>query len=70
MCLAVPMKVLKVEGASAVAEFGGIRRDVNIEMVSGVKKGDYLIIHAGCAIEKLDKKYAEETLSFLGELKK
>jgi hydrogenase expression/formation protein HypC len=70
MCLAVPMKVLSVKGNTAVAEFGGLKRDVNIELVPGVKKGDYLIIHAGCAIEKLDREYAEETLSLLGGLKK
>jgi len=70
MCLAVPMKVVSVKGNTAVAEFGGLKKEVNVELVAGVKKGDYLIIHAGCAIEKLDRDYAEETLSLLGGLKK
>ena len=65
MCLAVPMKVLKIYENKAIAEFGGLRKEVNIELVSSLKKGDYIIVHAGCAIEKLDKKYAQETLILL-----
>ena len=70
MCLAVPMKVTDIKENTATAEFGGVKKEVNIELITGVKKGDYLIVHAGCAIEKLDKQYAEETLSLLKELKK
>ncbi|MCK9266281.1 HypC/HybG/HupF family hydrogenase formation chaperone [bacterium] len=68
MCLAVPMKVLKIYENKAIAEFGGLRKEVNIELVSSLKEGDYIIVHAGCAIEKLDKKYAQETLNLLAKL--
>ena len=70
MCLAVPMKVITIKNKTAVAEFGGLKKEVNTELLSGLKKGDYIIVHAGCAIEKLDKKYAYETVHLLGDLEK
>jgi len=68
MCLAVPMKVIKVEGEEASVECGGIKRKVNIQFLDNIKKGDYVIIHAGVAIEKIDKKEAEETLKIIREM--
>ena len=70
MCLAVPMKVVKIKNNTAIAEFGSLKKEVNIELLSDVIPGDYIIVHAGCAIEKLDKKYAYETLHLLGDLEK
>ena len=70
MCLAVPMKVIKIKNNTAIAEFGSLKKEVNIELLSDVTPGDYIIVHAGCAIEKLDKKYAYETLHLLGDLEK
>ena len=60
MCLAIPMKVVSIKEDTAVVEFGDISREVNIQFINNVKKGDYVIVHAGVAIEKLDKKEAEE----------
>ncbi len=71
MCLAVPMKVLKLEKEnSANVEFGGITKTVNIQLLGRVEKGDYVIVHAGVAIEKLDEKEAERMLELLGTLQK
>ncbi|MCX7917576.1 MAG: HypC/HybG/HupF family hydrogenase formation chaperone [bacterium] len=69
MCLAIPMKVEKVEKDFAYVSIGNVKRKVNISFVENVKKGDYLIVHAGFAIEKLDKKKAIETLKILKEIK-
>jgi hydrogenase expression/formation protein HypC len=65
MCLGIPMRVKKIEGDFAQAETGRLLRRVNIQMLCGVKTGDYLIVHAGFAIEKLDPQRAEETLRLL-----
>lgn len=70
MCLAIPMKVEKVEDEFAVVSVGSVKKEVNISLVDNVKKGDYLIVHAGFAIQKLDKKEAEETLKLFAEMEK
>ncbi|MFA6097036.1 MAG: HypC/HybG/HupF family hydrogenase formation chaperone [Candidatus Paceibacterota bacterium] len=63
MCLAIPGKIIKIDKKTNVAsvDFGGIKRDVNISLVE-IKKGDYVIVHAGYAIQKIDNKEAKETL--------
>ncbi|MBN1445451.1 MAG: HypC/HybG/HupF family hydrogenase formation chaperone [Candidatus Omnitrophica bacterium] len=70
MCLAVPMKVTAIKGNTATAEFGTVMREVNIELLEDVRKGDYIIVHAGVAIEKLDEDEAERMLELLGTLEK
>jgi len=67
MCLAIPGKVIKIEGEHAVIDYGGISRKANITLVD-VKVGDYVIVHAGFAIQKLDEKEAIETLNTWKEL--
>ncbi|MGC8977530.1 MAG: HypC/HybG/HupF family hydrogenase formation chaperone [Candidatus Ratteibacteria bacterium] len=69
MCLAIPMKVEKIIGKFAIVSIGNVKRKVNISFVENVKKGDYLIVHAGFAIEKLDKKEAKKTIEILETLK-
>ena len=61
MCLAVPARVLSVEGNQAIVDFGGASRSVNITLVD-VKPGEYVIVHAGFAISVMDEKEAQETL--------
>jgi hydrogenase expression/formation protein HypC len=68
MCLAIPGRILSINGSIARTSFGGVERDVSLEFVSA-KKGDYVLVHAGFAIEILDKTIAEEKLSAWGELK-
>ncbi|MEX2706254.1 MAG: HypC/HybG/HupF family hydrogenase formation chaperone [Candidatus Freyarchaeota archaeon] len=67
MCLAIPAKVLEIRGEKAVVDFGGVKREAWITLVDDVKVGDYLIIHTGYAIQRLDKKDAEETLKLFRE---
>ncbi len=56
MCIAVPGKVLKVEGDVATVSFGGSVRQANLDLVEGIQEGEYIIVHAGFAIRKLDEK--------------
>ena len=67
MCLAVPMRVSRIEGESALCEIDGVRKEASLLMIDGVSEGDYVLIHAGFAIEKLDPDDAEETLRLLRE---
>ena len=63
MCVAVPMQVISVDGDRAVALLGDVRREVGLAFVPGVKPGDYVIVHAGFALEVLDEAAARETLA-------
>ncbi|MFH1854614.1 MAG: HypC/HybG/HupF family hydrogenase formation chaperone [Candidatus Omnitrophota bacterium] len=65
MCLAIPMKILKIEGDRAIVSAGKVERKIGINFLSSPRIGDYVMVHAGFAIEKLDPKKAEETLRML-----
>ncbi|MBS7634598.1 HypC/HybG/HupF family hydrogenase formation chaperone [Candidatus Bathyarchaeota archaeon] len=68
MCLAVPAKILEINGDLAKVDFGGgITREVNIMLVDA-RVGDYVLVHAGYAIQVLDEKEAEETLMLWREI--
>ena len=69
MCLAIPMKIKKISGEFAEVESGKFTRKVNIQMLSGIKPGDYVLVHAGFAIEKVDAGKARETLRFIDEIR-
>lgn len=62
MCVAVPAEVLKIEGSMATLDYGGVTRKANIDFLEDVKVGDYVVVHVGFAIQKLDRKDAKETL--------
>lgn len=62
MCLAVPMQVKEIKDDCAICEIDGVKREVSLMMVEGTEVGDYVLIHAGFAIERLDKTDAEETI--------
>jgi len=63
MCLAVPMRIIEIDGSRAKAEVGGVLYQANLDFLSDVKVGDYIIVHAGFAIEKLDEIVALENLA-------
>lgn len=65
MCLAVPMRVVSIEGVEAEVEQGGTRLRARIDLVENVKVGDYVLVHAGFAIQTLDEDEALETLRLL-----
>lgn len=71
MCLAIPGKVVEIVDAEnnlAKVEIGGVRRAVNIGMLDDIVLGDYVLVHVGFAMSKIDEKEAEETLRMLREL--
>lgn len=67
MCLAIPGKIVKIEGDTGDIDFGGIIRKANITMVNA-NVGDWAIIHAGFAIEVMDEEDAKETLKLWNEV--
>ena len=68
MCVAVPMKVQSIAEDMCVAEMGGVSREVSLIMLPDVHIGDYIIVHAGFAIEKLNEDEARRTLELFREL--
>ncbi len=68
MCLAVPVRVLKIDGLKALVELGGLTRQASIMLVPDTQVGDYVILHAGFAIQKLDEREAEETIRLFAEI--
>ncbi len=68
MCLAIHMKILKIEADRAVVSSGGVQRTIGINFLKNPKIGDYVIVHAGFAIEKLDTVNVGETLKLLEEI--
>jgi hydrogenase expression/formation protein HypC len=69
MCLAVPMKVNKITGNSAVVEYEGTMREVRLDLVDPKPEvGDYVIIHAGFALHLIDEEEAQESLKTWKEL--
>ena len=67
MCIAVPMKVVEIKGDMGVVENRGIQREVGIMLLDDLKLNDWVLIHAGFAISKLNQEEAEETLRLLTE---
>lgn len=68
MCLAVPVRVLKIDGLEALVELGGLTRQVSIMLVPDTKVGNYILLHAGFAIQKLDEREAEATIRLFAEI--
>ena len=68
MCLAIPMKIKKITGAFAQVETGRLKRIVNIQMLPCIQVGDYVIVHAGFAIQRLDPEKAKQTLRLFDEI--
>lgn len=67
MCLAIPSKVIKITSATGVIDVDGVKRETSLTLLDDVKVGDYVIVHAGFAISKVDASAAEETLKLLRE---
>lgn len=66
MCLAVPAQVREKKGLNmATVDILGVSRTISLDLVGEVETGDWLLIHAGFAIEKVDEKYAHETIEFI-----
>lgn len=68
MCLAVPLKIVSINNKDAIAEIDGIKRKIRIDFIKDASVGDYVIVHAGFAIEKLTREMAEENLKAVREV--
>ena len=68
MCLATPMRVIAINGPVARVESAGVELDAGLDLVEEVAVGDYVIVHAGYAIQRLTADEAKETLSILERL--
>lgn len=68
MCLGTPGRVEEVNGEEVVVSFGGTRRSVRLDLIDKVSVGDYVIVHAGFAIEVLDQQEALKTLETLKQV--
>ena len=68
MCLGIPVRIMKISGSLAVVEIGGVQRQASLALVEGVCVGDFVILHAGFAIQKVDENDARESLRLLEEI--
>jgi len=68
MCLAVPVRVLSIIGNRGKGEVGGAQVEFNTGFIRGLKPGEYILLHAGFAIQKVDAAEAEKTLKLFEEL--
>jgi hydrogenase expression/formation protein HypC len=63
MCLAIPGKVVELlKDRQAIVDFMGVKKTVAVDLIDNLKKGDYVIVHAGFAINKLDRRQAREAI--------
>lgn len=70
MCVGVPMQLVEINYPSGVAEAKGVKRDIGLQLLpeDDVRIGDYVVVHVGFAIEKIDKKLADEIWSAFDEI--
>jgi len=68
MCLAVPVKVVSIDGKEAEVEIGGVKRRVSIVLTPEARVGDYVLLHTGYAINVINEAEAQETLKILEEM--
>ncbi len=67
MCLAIPSTIVKIEDEMATIDVDGVRRKASLLLIEDAKVGDYVIVHAGFAIRKVDEEAARESLKYLRE---
>ncbi|MCX7168503.1 MAG: HypC/HybG/HupF family hydrogenase formation chaperone [Betaproteobacteria bacterium] len=72
MCLAIPVKVVEVGAGPgdewAIVDLGGVKKEISLALLADVQLGDYVILHVGYALSKLDPEEAEKTLALFAEL--
>ena len=70
MCLAIPAEVISIEdtGENAVVSLGDVRKTISLALVSNVQPGDFVLVHVGYALERLDPEEAQKTLDAFAEL--
>lgn len=68
MCLAIPLELVEINGMDAVAQADGIRRKIRVDFIPNPQIGDYVIVHAGFAIERMKAEQALENLAAIREV--
>lgn len=68
MCLAIPARVVQIEEGLGLVELGGVVREASFMLLPDAQVGDYVLLHAGYALQKVDEAEAEETIRLLAEL--
>jgi hydrogenase expression/formation protein HypC len=68
MCIAIPGKVIEIEYPFAVVDFKGTRKKIRIDLLEDVKEGDWVLVHVGFAIQKVDEEEAKKTAELLEEV--
>ena len=68
MCLAVPGEIVKIEDGRGEVDFGGVKRTVDLRLLEGVAIGDFVLVHAGCAIQVVSREDALETRRLFEEM--
>jgi hydrogenase expression/formation protein HypC len=69
MCLGLPAKVVNIDGNNAEVEMMGVVNRISIELLENVKVGDYVLVHAGCAIQVVDEDEAAKTIDIFNEIR-
>lgn len=68
MCLGVPLKIIKIHGKEAVGEINNISKKIRIDFVPQAKIGDFVMVHAGFALDLMDEEDAKETIDILNQV--
>jgi hydrogenase expression/formation protein HypC len=68
MCLSIPARVVEIDGNTAKVDLGGMLREISTDLCPDVAPGEYVLVHAGFAIQKVDEGEARRTLDLLREL--
>ncbi|HEY4706809.1 MAG TPA: HypC/HybG/HupF family hydrogenase formation chaperone [Thermodesulfobacteriota bacterium] len=68
MCLGIPGRIIEINGETARVDVAGTVKEANVSLMQSVKTGEYVIIHAGFAIERVDEEKAQETLDLIKEI--
>ena len=69
MCLAIPLQLLEINGNTAIGEAMGMRREIRVDFIDNPQVGDYVIVHAGFAIERLPEQQALDDLEAWEEVR-
>ncbi|HEY5585581.1 MAG TPA: HypC/HybG/HupF family hydrogenase formation chaperone [Ruminiclostridium sp.] len=69
MCLGLPAKVVSIDGNNSTVEMMGVTSTISIELLENVKVGDFVLVHAGCAIQILDEEDALKTIEIFNEIR-
>jgi hydrogenase expression/formation protein HypC len=68
MCLAIPAQVVEIDGEQGIIDMGGVRKEISLALIDNVAVGDYVIVHVGYALNKLDPEEAAKTLALFAEM--